>query len=228
MDIFSVLLQPHNSLHTGKSWIPKNFPSAWQGLNLGACRLLIVLLWGTIQIPKKLLLISSACEGNANEYRTSVAPLQTLLYPSVISMGCPMCVENSKKNLACNSINWWRPGAVLVFLLLFIISRKCLFQRVKALIIWLVEGLVSLISYTLVLASFKKIIAALLSLVPVCSDQPFQRGMKAAFPHLKKEKRQKRLLQHQVFKVPSLACSPEMKRKLNIVFSKGLLYPCWI
>lgn len=53
------------------------------------------------------------------------------------------------------------------------------------------EGVVSLISYTLVLASFKKIFSALVSSVPVCSDQPFQRGMKAAFPHLKKERKKK-------------------------------------
>lgn len=92
------------------------------------------------------------------------------------------------------------------------------------------EGVVSLISYTLVFGFLQTIFAALVSLVPVCSDQAFQRGMKAVFPDLEKEKKkekrskkgQKRLLQCQVFKVPSLACIPEMKRKLNIVFSKGL------
>lgn len=35
-------------------------------------------------------------------------------------------------------------------------------------------------------------------------------------------------MQHQVFEVLSLACVSEMKRKLNIVFSKGLFYSCWI
>lgn len=91
------------------------------------------------------------------------------------------------------------------------------------------EGVVvSFISCTSFFVSFR-VFAVLVSLVPVLSDQPFHREMKASFPHLKKKEiRQKKLLHHQVLKVLSLACIPEMKRELNIVFSKGLFCPCWI
>lgn len=102
------------------------------------------------------------------------------LYP----LGVPIHMESSKHDVQ----RWkcWRPEAVLVFLLFLIISRKCLFQRTKPLIIWLCEGVVSLISSTLVLASLKKVSSML-----VCSDQPFHSEMKAAFLYLRKKKAEK-------------------------------------
>lgn len=67
-----------------------------------------------------------------------------------------------------------------------------------------------------------------MSLVPVLSDQPFHREMKASFPHLRKKRRkkkQKKLLHRQVLKALSLACIPQMKRELNIVFSVSFSLP---
>ena len=55
------------------------------------------------------------------------------------------------------------------------------------------EGVVSLISCTLVLASFRKSLQYWCHpSVPVRSDQPFRREMKAAFPHFIKKKKKKR------------------------------------
>lgn len=135
--------------------------------------------------PKENLLICSACEGNAKAYISAVALLQILLYPWVISMGCLTCVESSKKNL----VETWSSVSlpfVLYYFKEMLVSKSEGFNHLAC------EGVVSLISHTLVLASFKKIFAALVSLVPVRSDQPFQRGMKAAFPHLKNKKTKKR------------------------------------
>lgn len=129
---YGVLLQPRHSLHMGKSRSPRNFPSEWQGLNPGACRLLIVLLlWGIIQIPKKtlinLLCMWRKCQRIHDSFRSCCIH-------KWLPWGVQCAWRTPRKT-------WWRPGAVLVFLLFFIISRKCLFQREKALIIRLVREL---------------------------------------------------------------------------------------
>lgn len=77
---------------------------------------------------------------------------------------------------------------MLVFAFVFCYFKETLVPKSKGFNHLACEGVVSLISCTLVLASFKKIFAVLVSSVPVRSDQPFHREIKASSHHLKKKK----------------------------------------
>lgn len=188
MDIFSVLLQPRHSLHTGKSWIPKNFPSEWQRLSLGACRLLIVLLlWGIIQIPKKtpinLFCMWRKCQrlhyscGLASDPAVSISDFHG------VSDVCGELQEKPGTRQRKLVETWSSVSLPFVFYYFkeMLVSKSEGFNHLAC------EGVVSLISYTLVLASFKKSLQHWCHQCLFAQISPSRGEWKQRFPILKKK-----------------------------------------
>lgn len=131
------LLKPRRSLHTEFPWsFHISRTGSWLLQAVG-----VLLLWGIIQIPKKSAVKPFCVGGEIQRTHNSCVPLQILLYPERIFLEMSAVNRELLKAMLCCDGNWWRPGAVLVFLLFSVISRKCLFQRAQALIVQLVMEL---------------------------------------------------------------------------------------
>lgn len=138
------------------SWIPKNFQE-WQGLGLGSCRLLIVLLlWGIIQIPKTTPINPFCMWRKRQRIHYSCGPASNPAVSISDFHGVSNVHGELQKKPGVRRSKLAETWSSVSLPFVFYYFKEMLVPKSKGFNHLACEGVVSLISCTLVLASFKK------------------------------------------------------------------------